>query len=369
MNNLQLFNFEGNEVRTLKIDDEPYFVGKDVTKILGYKNSSKALSDHVDEEDKLNNETLSSLGQRGGWLVNESGLYSLILSSKMPNAKRFKHWVTSEVLPAIRKHGAYMTDQKAFNVVNNKDGLADLLQQAADQLKEKDIKIEEVEAKNKNLTIQLEESNKKASYLDVILGTPDLLATTQIAADYGYSAMAFNKLLKSVGIQHKVNGQWILYKAYMGKGYVASKAFTFQDHRGRDRSRTTTYWTQAGRKLIYDVLKDNDILPLIERDDIAQEVTKMNIDEQIKSWVVFLTQKEMDRYKKEWDREKKEKLKSIHEKKYLNAENAAKYLDMSRTSFWKWRKDNHVKCYRLGDNMVRFKKSDLDEIAQSKEVS
>lgn len=128
MNNLQLFNFEGNEVRTLKIDDEPYFVGKDVTKILGYKNSSKALSDHVDEEDKLNNETLSSLGQRGGWLVNESGLYSLILSSKMPNAKRFKHWVTSEVLPAIRKHGAYMTDQKAFNVVNNKDGLADLLQ-------------------------------------------------------------------------------------------------------------------------------------------------------------------------------------------------------------------------------------------------
>lgn len=147
MNNLQLFNFEGNEVRTLKIDDEPYFVGKDVTKILGYKNSSKALSDHVDEEDKLNNETLSSLGQRGGWLVNESGLYSLILSSKMPNAKRFKHWVTSEVLPAIRKYGAYMTDEKAFDVVNNKDGLASLLQQAADQLRAKDIQIEKMKPK------------------------------------------------------------------------------------------------------------------------------------------------------------------------------------------------------------------------------
>lgn len=129
--------------------------------------------------------------------------------------------------------------------------------------------VEHLKLENKNLSIQLEESNKKASYLDVILGTPDLLATTQIAADYGYSAMVFNKLLKSVGIQHKVNGQWILYKAYMGKGYVASKAFTFQDHRGRDRSRTTTYWTQAGRKLIYDVLKENEILPLIERDDIA----------------------------------------------------------------------------------------------------
>ena len=280
MSNLQFFNFEGNEVRGILINDEPCFVGTDVANILGYADSTRAINQHVDKEDrkslsyKASGDLIPSLWKKKNdfsnkVLITESGVYSLIFGSQQPNAKRFKRWVTSEVLPAIRKYGAYMTDQKAFNVVNNKDGLADLLQQAADQLKEKDIKIEEVEAKNKNLTIQLEESNKKASYLDVILGTPDLLATTQIAADYGYSAMAFNKLLKSVGIQHKVNGQWILYKAYMGKGYVASKAFTFQDHRGRDRSRTTTYWTQAGRKLIYDVLKENEILPLIERDDIA----------------------------------------------------------------------------------------------------
>lgn len=88
MNQLQTFNFNGLDVRTILIDDEPYFVGKDVTEILGYKNASKALADHVDSEDKLNNETLSSLGQRGGWLVNESGLYSLILSSKLPTAKK-----------------------------------------------------------------------------------------------------------------------------------------------------------------------------------------------------------------------------------------------------------------------------------------
>lgn len=127
----------------------------------------------------------------------------------------------------------------------------------------------QLKLENKNLTVQLEESNEKASYLDVILGTPDALAITQIAADYGYGAVNFNKLLKQVGIQHKVNGQWILYKVYMGKGYVVSQAFTFKDHLGKDRSKTTTYWTQKGRKLIYDVLKDNDILPLIERDDIA----------------------------------------------------------------------------------------------------
>ena len=147
--NLQLFAFEGNEVRTLKIDDEPYFVGKDVANILGYSNTRKALQDHVDLEDKKDGVTIrDSIGRnQKPTVINESGLYSLILSSKMPNAKRFKRWVTSEVLPAIRKHGAYMTDEKAFDVIHNKNGLADLLQQAADQLKQKDIQIEEMKPK------------------------------------------------------------------------------------------------------------------------------------------------------------------------------------------------------------------------------
>ena len=130
-------------------------------------------------------------------------------------------------------------------------------------------KITKLETENQALALQLEETNKKASYLDVILGTPDAMATTQIAADYGYTAREFNKLLHRVGIKHKVNGQWILYKAYMAKGYVTTKVFTFKDYKGRDRSKPATYWTQKGRKLIYDVLKDEDILPLIERDDIA----------------------------------------------------------------------------------------------------
>ena len=130
-------------------------------------------------------------------------------------------------------------------------------------------RISKLETENRALALQLEETNKKASYLDVILGTPDAMATTQIGADYGYTAREFNKLLNRVGIQHKVNGQWILYKAYMGKGYVTTKVFTFKDHKGNDRSKSSTYWTQKGRKLIYDVLKENDILPLIERDDIA----------------------------------------------------------------------------------------------------
>ena len=145
--NLQLFAFEGSQVRALEIENEPWLVGKDVAEILGYSDTNQAIRKHVDDEDKLTRQFNGSGQNRNMAIINESGLYSLILSSKMPNAKKFKHWVTSEVLPTIRKHGAYMTDEKAFDVVHNKNGLAELLQQAADQLKQKDIQIEEMKPK------------------------------------------------------------------------------------------------------------------------------------------------------------------------------------------------------------------------------
>mgnify|MGYP000355884056 FL=1 len=100
-------NADFGEVRTVVIDGEPWFVGKDVAQCLGYTNPSKALADHVDDDDKLNNKTLSSLGQRGGWLINESGMYALIFGSKLEKAREFKRWVTSEVLPTLRKTGRY----------------------------------------------------------------------------------------------------------------------------------------------------------------------------------------------------------------------------------------------------------------------
>ena len=128
----QLFNFHGQQVRTVIINDEPFFVGKDVAMILGYLRTADAIRKHVDETDKGVAKMETPGGMQNLQIINESGLYSLILGSKLPTAKEFKHWVTSEVLPAIRKHGAYMTDQKAFNVLHNSDGLADLLQQAAD---------------------------------------------------------------------------------------------------------------------------------------------------------------------------------------------------------------------------------------------
>ncbi|AEN78000.1 phage antirepressor KilAC domain-containing protein [Ligilactobacillus ruminis] len=262
MNELKNFSFEGRQIRALTIEEKPYFVGKDVVDILGYRNGSRDINRHVDEEDRRKAMIFDGNQDKETIIINESGLYSLILSSKLPDAKKFKHWVTSEVLPTIRKHGAYMTDQKAVAIVTDKNALADLLQQAADQLKEKDVKIE-------RLTAELEVSNKKATYLDLIVETKDGMTATQVAQDYGLSAKKFNALLNALGVQRKVNEQWILYAKYQGKGYIASKTFTYTDSTGKNHAKINTVWTQKGRLFLYELLKANGILPLIEREDIA----------------------------------------------------------------------------------------------------
>ena len=129
MMEIQTFNFENQQVRTIEIENEPYFVGKDITEILGYSNSRDALYKHVDEEDKLTSQIATSGQNRNMVVINESGLYSLILSSKLPNAKKFKRWVTSEVLPTIRKHGAYLTPDKLEEALLNPDTLINLATQ------------------------------------------------------------------------------------------------------------------------------------------------------------------------------------------------------------------------------------------------
>ena len=125
MNTPQIFNFEQNEVRTILVNDEPYFVGKDIADVLGYSNPQKAIRDHVDLEDKTQNDSFTVNGT-AVVLINESGLYSLILKSKLPSAKKFKRWVTSEVLPAIRKHGGYLTPEKVEEALLNPDTIIQL---------------------------------------------------------------------------------------------------------------------------------------------------------------------------------------------------------------------------------------------------
>ena len=252
----EIFNFQGQQVRTVTINGEPYFVGKDVAEVLGYQRADNAIRNHVDDDDKLTHQFSASGQKRNMTIINESGLYALILGSKLPQAKEFKRWVTSEVLPTIRKHGAYLTDSKIEEVLLSPDTIINLAMQLKNERAEKE-----------QLKIELEEARKQTSYLDLILQTKDQLTTTQIAQDYGMSASKFNQLLKDLRIQRKVNSQWVLYKQYLGKGYIASRTFEYIGRDDRCHSKITTVWTQLGRKFLYDALKEREgILPLVEQE-------------------------------------------------------------------------------------------------------
>ncbi|HAQ0312484.1 phage antirepressor KilAC domain-containing protein [Enterococcus faecium] len=248
MNTPQIFNFEQNEVRTILVNDEPYFVGKDVADVLGYSNPQKAIRDHVDLEDKTQNDSFTVNGT-AVVLINESGLYSLILKSKLPSAKKFKRWVTSEVLPTIRKTGSYSNVPQSF---------AQALRLAAD-----------LEEKNQLLEQQIAEYEPKISYLDTILSSTDTVATSQIAADYGMSAIALNKLLNELGVQHKVSGQWILYRKHMNQGYTKSHTSEIPKADGGTKVVMNTKWTQKGRLFIYELLKKEGYYPQMDLEEIG----------------------------------------------------------------------------------------------------
>lgn len=198
MTELQIFNFDGSQVRTFLINEEPYFVGKDVAQILGYQNLSKAIKDHVDDEDKLNNVSLSSLGQRGGWLINESGVYSLVFGSKLEKAKEFKRWVTNEVLPSIRKHGMYATPQTAEKILEDPDFLIKALQ----DLKQEREKRKALETENKTM-------QPKALFADAV-------ATSKTSILIGDLA----KILKQNGVNI---GQKRLFEWLRNHGYLVKR--------------------------------------------------------------------------------------------------------------------------------------------------
>ena len=226
-NKIQVFsNDEFGKVRTLMIDNEPWFVGKDVAEVLGYTNPSKALSDHVDTEDKLNNETLLSLGQRGGWLINESGLYSLILSSKLPSAKKFKRWVTSEVLPAIRKTGSY-----------NLPDFSNPAEAARAWAKE-------YEEKQKALA-QVTEMKPKAEFYDDVTGSTDTIDIGSVAKVLNIPNMGRNKLFSFLRENKILNKRNEPYQEYVDKGYFR-QIETSWEHNGTTHINLKTVVFQKG---------------------------------------------------------------------------------------------------------------------------
>lgn len=253
---LQVFNStEFGSVRTVTVNGEVMFVGKDVADILEYTNTAKAIRDHVDEEDKLTERIVLSGQNREVIFINESGLYSLILSSKMPNAKKFKHWVTAEVLPAIRKHGMYAIDEILEN--------PDLAIAALTQLKEERERRKQLECQTLIQRQQIAEMQPKASYYDLILQNKNTVPITQIAKDYGMSGRKFNELLHELGVQYKFRKTWLLYQQYAECGYTQSRTYAIDE----SRSVMHTYWTQKGRLFLYDLLKSEGIFPVIEQED------------------------------------------------------------------------------------------------------
>lgn len=256
---LQIFNnTEFGSVRTININGEPRFVGKDVAEILGYSNPRDALAKRVDDEDKGVAKCDTLGGVQELTVINESGLYSLILSSKLPKAKKFKHWVTSEVLPAIRKHGVYAVDE----VLNNPDMLISALQELKTE-REKRKMLEETAAVQRQ---QITEMQPKASYYDVVLNCKDLVAISTISKDYGWSATKMNNYLHSKGVQYKQGKIWLLYQKYAAQGFTSTKVHSYNGDDGEVHTKPHTYWTQKGRLFIYGLLKADGIMPLIEQD-------------------------------------------------------------------------------------------------------
>ena len=274
MNEIKIFNNpEFGDVRTLEIDGKPYFAAKDIASSLGYVNTSKAIGDHckgvtkryVGVETGIRTDGTPTIQDIEMSFIPEGDVYRLIVRSKLPQAEKFESWVFDEVLPTIRKHGLYAPDE----LLNNPD----LVIQAMTKLKEERFKTEKLQAEKEMLALEnkakeqvINELRPKLNYLDVILGSKNLLNITQIAKDYGMSGVAMNKILEGLHIQYKQRDQWLLYSKYQSMGYTSSETTSYYDTKGQLQTRRATKWTQKGRLFLYEILKKNGTVPTIEKE-------------------------------------------------------------------------------------------------------
>lgn len=260
-NELMVFqNQEFGEVRSVMINGEPWFMLADVCRVLDINNSRQAktrlneayvISNDIGVETGMKRDGTPSVQIVKADFVDESNLYKLVFQSRKPQAERFADWVTGEVLPSIRKHGAYLTPDKVEEVLLNPDTIIKIAQN-----------LKEEQEKRRQLEIENNELKPKANYCEQVLQSESAVVTTQIAKDYGMSPQALNSILHELGVQYKVDGQWVLYSKYQDKCYT--KSCTVIDRFGEPRMQTK--WTQKGRLFIYQMLKTIGVLPNIERE-------------------------------------------------------------------------------------------------------
>ena len=251
-NNIQVFeNAEFGKLEVLMIEDKPYFPATECAETLGYSRARDAVSRHCryavkhgvphpQSPDKVIDKVF----------IPEGDLYRLIFRSKLPAAVRFESWVCDEVLPSIRKHGAYITDE-ILEQLRESEEFAEILME----------RLEQESNLNSSLAAFAKKAVPKVMYYDIVLQCPEAVQVSIIAKDYGMSAIAFNKLLYKLNVQYRVGKTWLLYAQHQSKGYTVTNTYT----RNGIVTMIQTCWTQRGRYWLYNLLKSYGILPEAEK--------------------------------------------------------------------------------------------------------
>lgn len=263
MQGVQIFNKDGfGNVRTIEEDGKILFVASDIAKALGYTNPNKAINDHCRAITKRSTPISGKMQDIN--YISEGDIYRLVAHSKLESASRFESWVFDEVIPSIRKNGGYIAGQESLS---DDELFEKAVLVAQKKIAERDKKIQQLEAEAIEMNKAISEMQPKVNYVDMILKSKKTMTVTQIAQDYGMSAIKFNKILDELGIQRKVNGQWILYGKHQGNGYVHGKPHEFTRTNGTPDVSMNTEWTQKGRLFLYEELKKHDIYPSIEKEE------------------------------------------------------------------------------------------------------
>jgi prophage antirepressor-like protein len=248
-NQLQQFHSaEFGVLGVLMIDGKPYFPATACATVLGYKGPAKAIRMHCKGVDKI--ATPSAGGVQRTNYIPEGDLYRLIIRSKLPAAVRFEAWVCDEILPTVRKHGAYATADTLDEMLRSPEFAGALIR-----------KLDAEREKNAALSELAGEMAPKALYCDLILQCKNAIQVSLIAKDYGMTAAGFNALLHDLGVQYKIAGTWLLYQKHVNKGYTVTRTY----RAGESIAAMHTCWTQKGRFFLYEALKGRGIVPLIEK--------------------------------------------------------------------------------------------------------
>lgn len=271
---LMNFTYENHDVRTVMIDGEPWWVLKDVCDVLEIDNSRNAAA-RLEDDEKATFENVIGTAvhsmdgapiPHNATLINEPGLYGVIMQSRKAEAKAFKYWITHEVLPQIRKTGSYGKPQLTETDLTSPEHVEAVLNALHKQVLALRETVEEQGTMIAVQGQQIAELKPKATYCDIVLQSTDLVKITVIAKDYGLSGRSMNRLLHDMGIQYRSGDIWLLYQEYAGYGYTSTKTHTYTKNDGTTGTSVRTYWTQKGRLWLYQELKKDGMLPLIERE-------------------------------------------------------------------------------------------------------